>query len=137
MQIRQPTRYPVVPQFQNLNQYGPFVSPTQRTSQIQRIGTPNTLRFDYQRLRNTQSMQQYPIIPQTSVVTPQKAITKKPHIKMPQPGQTVSQSQTPSYDPALMVGLIKENQEIKAKIAQKEKELQLLNEEIALFEQKS
>ncbi|CAD8107602.1 unnamed protein product [Paramecium sonneborni] len=137
MQIRQPTRYPIVPQIQNLNQYGPFVSPTQRTSQIQRIGTPNTLRFDYQRLRNTQSMQQYPIIKQTSVVTPQKAATKKPHIKMPQSGQTVSQSQTPSYDPALMVGLIKENQEIKAKIAQKEKELQLLNEEIALYEQKS
>ncbi|CAD8108092.1 unnamed protein product [Paramecium sonneborni] len=137
MQIRQPTRYPIVPQIQNLNQYGPFVSPTQRTSQNQRVGTPNTLRFDYQRLRNTQSMQQYPIVKQAPVVTPQKAAIKKPHIKMHQPGQTVSQLQTPSYDPSLMVGLIKENQEIKAKIAQKEKELQLLNEEIALYEQKS
>ncbi|CAD8206477.1 unnamed protein product [Paramecium pentaurelia] len=137
MKIRQPLYHPVVQQFQCPTQYVSFASPTQRFSQGQRLASPTSQQIDYQRLRNAQSIQQSAYANKISQDIPQHMITKKPHIKMPQQGVQLSQSQSFSYNPQMMVGLIKENQEIKAKIIEKEKQLILLQQEIDLYEKKS
>ncbi|CAD8184465.1 unnamed protein product [Paramecium octaurelia] len=134
MKIRQPFYHPVVQQFQGPTQYVSFASPSQRFSQGQRLASPTSQQIDYQRLRNAQSIQQSAYTNKINEETPQHMITKRPHIKMPQQGVQVSQSQSFSYNPQMMVGLIKENQEIKAKINEKEKQLILLQQEIALYE---